>query len=160
MEIVRTKGERETRALGKRVAEEILHRAAQLSRRSAIVLTLEGELGAGKTAFAKGFARALGCTRVVSPTYTLMRSWRLGARVRGRLIRLRLVHIDAYRLKGEKEAEGGGIGEALRDPTNIVLVEWPERIAALLPRRRVRALFEHTARAEERKVYLSGIPRG
>ena len=100
MEIVRTKGERETRALGKRVAEEILRRAAQLPRRSAAVLTLEGELGAGKTAFAKGFAGALGSTGVVSPTYTLMRSWRLGARVRDRIMRLRLVHIDAYRLKG------------------------------------------------------------
>jgi tRNA threonylcarbamoyladenosine biosynthesis protein TsaE len=82
-------------------------------------LALLGELGAGKTQFAKGFARGLGVAEVVnSPSFTLM------AEYAGRLP---LFHLDLYRLAGADEALAGGLlDERQRD--GVTLIEWAERL--------------------------------
>jgi len=89
------------------------------------VLHLTGELGAGKTTFARGFLRALGVTDPVrSPTFTLLELYPAGA--------LTLVHVDLYRLHDAAELDSLG----LRDfalPDFLWLIEWPANGGGRLP---------------------------
>lgn len=89
------------------------------------IITLSGDLGAGKTHFAKGFARRFGIpeSEVSSPTYALVQEYRGEGPT--------IFHIDAYRLDSVEEALGIGLDETL-DGEGICLVEWPERISSLL----------------------------
>ncbi len=96
----------------------------------ATLITLSGELGAGKTAFTKAVAKALGVAEVVnSPTFVLEKIYELPQRSAFR----RLIHIDAYRLEGGKELVPLGFDEILHNPDNVILLEWPEKVADALP---------------------------
>jgi tRNA threonylcarbamoyladenosine biosynthesis protein TsaE len=89
------------------------------------VLYLAGELGAGKTTFARGFLRALGVADPVrSPTYTLLEWYPVGE--------LTVLHIDLFRLNDPQELESLGLREWAQ-PGHIWLVEWPEKGADRLP---------------------------
>ncbi len=89
------------------------------------VIVLAGDLGAGKTAFAQGFGRGLGVTeRITSPTFTLVHVYDTG--------RLPVHHLDVYRLDQLSEALDLGLAEML-DEGGVVLVEWGDAIAPLLP---------------------------
>ena len=112
--------------------------AAQLQPREgeATLITLTGELGAGKTSFTQALARALGVTEhVTSPTFVLEKVYSL-SEAKGRGF-AQLVHIDAYRLEGEQEARATlaplGFDELAQNPTNLIVLEWPERVAEALP---------------------------
>lgn len=93
-----------------------------------VVVCLYGDLGAGKTTLVQGIARGLGIKkRLISPTFILVRRYKLSIGY--------LYHIDLYRLQNVDEVKAIGIEELLADPTNILLIEWPERIESLLPKR-------------------------
>lgn len=90
------------------------------------VLSLAGDLGAGKTAFVQGVAAGLGVEgRVTSPSFTIVHEYDG---------RYPIVHLDVYRLDSFQEVIDLGFEEFL-DPDSIVLVEWGEAIAPMLPRR-------------------------
>ncbi len=90
------------------------------------IYTLSGDLGAGKTVFARGFARGLGImSPVTSPTFTLVNEYRKG--------RLPLYHFDVYRLGEAEELYDTGFEDYLENG-GVVLIEWAERIEELLPR--------------------------
>ena len=111
------------------------------------VVLLCGDLGAGKTVFSRGFARGLGVVEPVSsPTYTIVQEYALAD---GR----HLYHMDLYRITDEHAALGFGVDEFLDDPGAISLVEWPERIAGLLPDDAVRVELKHLS-AEEREIRI------
>lgn len=97
----------------------------------ATLITLSGELGAGKTAFTKVVARSLGVESVVtSPTFVLEKIYQLpSTQAFGRL-----VHIDAYRLESGKDLKAIGFDEIMQDAGNLVLLEWPEMVAEALPK--------------------------
>ena len=98
------------------------------------VVAVSGELGAGKTTFVRGAARALGIEGpVTSPTYTI------GHRYRGDLD---VSHLDLYRFDGMSDAEWGDLERYFEDA--VVFVEWPEAGEAFLPPARVRARLRHT----------------
>ncbi len=98
------------------------------------VVALEGDLGAGKTVFAKGVGEALGipAERVNSPTFTIVTE-HPGT--------IPLHHVDAYRLASVREAEDIGLDELLADPPGVCVVEWAEKIASLLPKSRIWVRF-------------------
>jgi len=92
------------------------------------VIALKGELGAGKTSFARAFIRARGGTEAVpSPTFTLVQVYELGE--------VRIWHIDGYRLRDPEEAWELDIEDAFTD--GVSLIEWPERLGPLVPARRL-----------------------
>jgi tRNA threonylcarbamoyladenosine biosynthesis protein TsaE len=101
----------ETEALGERWG-----RAAQ----PGLVIALSGDLGAGKTQLVKGLARGLAVTaRVHSPTFTLLNEYGGG--------RLRLFHLDLYRLETRAQILGAGLEEYLQ-PDGVAVIEWAERM--------------------------------
>ncbi|MBL8207694.1 MAG: tRNA (adenosine(37)-N6)-threonylcarbamoyltransferase complex ATPase subunit type 1 TsaE [Blastocatellia bacterium] len=107
-------------------AEETFELAYQISESltSTTVFLLEGDLGAGKTVFAKGIAAGLDIdpADVNSPTFTL---------VNAHEGRMRLYHLDLYRLEGElEEIYALGLDEMLSEEKAVVLIEWAERLGA------------------------------
>ena len=116
----------ETRSLGARLAA---------AARPGDLVCLVGDLGAGKTQVAKGFAAGLGITDTVSsPTFVLM------AEYEGRLP---LFHLDLYRLADAADALAGGLLDE-RQLAGVVLVEWAERLGRALPRERLDVVIEGT----------------
>jgi tRNA threonylcarbamoyladenosine biosynthesis protein TsaE len=108
------------------------------------LICLWGELGAGKTQFAKGFGAGLGVTATInSPSFVLM------AEYAGRLP---LFHIDLYRLASAEEALGGGLIDE-RQASGVTLVEWPDRLGAALPESRLDVRIEGTG-DEPRTIVL------
>lgn len=105
-----------TRALGARLADAL---------DDGLVVYLRGELGAGKTSFARALLTALGVgERIKSPTYSLVEGYQAKNRPAW--------HLDLYRIADPGELEWLGL-DALADPAALVLVEWPERGAGALP---------------------------
>jgi len=94
------------------------------------VLALNGDLGTGKSVFARAVMRALGVMdeALPSPTYTIIQEYE----GRG----CRIAHMDWYRLEGADELEGIGVREYFQSPW-ICLIEWPERALELLPERAI-----------------------
>ena len=93
--------------------------------KSGMVVSLRGSLGAGKTVLAKGIAKALGIKEaIVSPTFTIVQEYD-GER-------MKMYHLDLYRLSGEDEFESMG-GEEFLYPDGITLIEWSEKIEDMLP---------------------------
>lgn len=97
----------------------------------ATLITLSGELGAGKTAFVKACARALGIDALVnSPTFVLEKIYAIDAAENPFK---RLVHIDAYRLDRGADLGPLGFNECMQDAYTLIFLEWPEKVADVLP---------------------------
>jgi ATPase, YjeE family len=119
-----------TLALGERIAE-ILLPAPKL-------VVVRGEVGAGKTTLVKGIAAALGAASeedVTSPTFTLVHEY-AGSKVR-------VYHLDLYRLETERELATLGIDEMAAEPDALLLVEWGERFESIVSRMDAEIAMEH-----------------
>ena len=123
-----------TLAARTRSSEETFSLAARVGTilRAGDVVALAGDLGMGKTVFAKGIACALGVDDVVvSPTFTLVREYEG---------RVPLVHVDVYRLDHLQELHDVGFDELLGGRA-VTVVEWGDRVSALLPVERLDVLL-------------------
>jgi len=108
------------------------------------IVCLEGDLGAGKTTFTQGLAKALGVSgRVTSPTFCLVQEHR-GSGVL-------LVHMDLYRLHGEDDVLAIGWEDYLSEGA-ILVVEWPERAGSLIPPNARHITFTHLEGEENRRI--------
>ena len=124
------------------------------------VIALFGELGSGKTSFARAFINALprpdvttepappfgAPEEVPSPTFTLLQAYERAPAT--------VWHFDLYRLERPDEVYELGFEEALVE--GIVLIEWPQRLGSLLPAERLEARFDFAERDEARRVALTG----
>ena len=126
----------ETRNLASKIAAETPN---------GTVFALDGNLGAGKTVFASGFAAGLGITEPVSsPTFTIVQEYPYAKGM--------FFHLDLYRIDNPDAALAFGIDEFLYASDAISLVEWPERIDGLFPPGTVRVTIERTKQEETRKI--------
>ena len=122
--------------------------AARISALAEIgdVIGLKGDLGAGKTTFARAFIGARGGTEEVpSPTFTLVQIYELGPAA--------IWHFDLYRLRSPDEAWELGIEDAFSE--GISLIEWPERLGPLLPSYRLEITFLFADRPEARRAVIA-----
>jgi tRNA threonylcarbamoyladenosine biosynthesis protein TsaE len=129
---ITTQSEEETAAAGRALAGKLS---------AGDVLLLNGDLGAGKTAFVRGVAEGLGVSRddVSSPTFTLIQEYRGG--------RLTLFHADLYRINDPREFDELGLDEIAIE--GVLAVEWAERLPGP-PRHAVRISIEHAGDNERR----------
>ncbi len=103
--------------------------ATLTSSTTATVVALQGDLGAGKTAFTKACAKLLGIREeITSPTFVIEKVYKLEHKNFSHLI-----HIDAYRLESSKELLTLGWNEQLQNSQNLIFIEWPEIVKDILP---------------------------
>ncbi|MEK7537023.1 MAG: tRNA (adenosine(37)-N6)-threonylcarbamoyltransferase complex ATPase subunit type 1 TsaE [Patescibacteria group bacterium] len=137
-----TKSAKET----KQIAAKLAGRLIKKRNRGALVVALEGELGAGKTTFIKGFSKALGIReKILSPTFVLIHKHKIinnKKRIKNKEFK-NLYHIDCYRLKSGKDLLKLGIKEIFANPENIVLIEWADRAKKIVPKNAIWIYFSH-----------------
>ncbi len=115
------------------------------------VVSLSGDLGAGKTVFVQGLAAALGvAAQVTSPTFTIVHEYQ------GRYT---ILHVDVYRLSSFQEVLDLGFEELL-DPSAVMLVEWGEAVAPLLPRRHLTVDLRRDGIDDEDLRRVTFVPHG
>ena len=104
----------------------------------ATVVGLYGDLGAGKTSFTQGVAKALNISEsIVSPTFIIMKFYPVSVGGFDNMI-----HIDAYRLDKPEELLFLNWQEIISNPKNLVLIEWPERVSSIMPEH-IKINFSH-----------------
>ena len=121
----------------KRFAQDFLAKLP-VDNKQATVVGLYGNLGSGKTTFTQCVAEILGvkeCT--TSPTFVILKTYTLTSDSY-----TLLHHIDAYRLKSGEELRKLGFEELLRDPENLILIEWADLVADILPKDHIKLYFE------------------
>ena len=123
--IIRTSNLAETYDLARTIISRLRPKTTGAS-----ILALSGDLGSGKTAFTQGVAQTLGISdTITSPTFVIEKIYQ----VTGSPLWKRLIHIDAYRLNNGQELLALGFKEITKDPYNIIVIEWPERVVDILP---------------------------
>ena len=139
-----------------------------------VVISLEGDLGAGKTTFTQGFAEGLGIKeKIQSPTFVILKVYAIShtpyaishkkQNVRHKAYGVQqLIHVDAYRLQA-KDFKVLGWKEFINPPAggpkNIILVEWGNKIKSILPKNPIRILFEHGKNPKEREINILNYKR-
>ncbi len=122
--------------------------AQKLSPRD--VVFLRGDLGSGKTTFAKGIAKGLGIsTRIISPTFVIVREHEVDS---GKI--KKMYHLDLYRLHDEREALGVDIKDILNDDDGVVVIEWPE-ISQNLVKKQVWNVRIDNINEDERRIKIA-----
>ena len=100
------------------------------NKTGALIIVLNGDIGAGKTTFTQGFAKGLGIKeKVTSPTFVLMKQFIIN---NGKF--KKLYHLDCYRIVKPKEILSLGFKEIISNNSNVVLIEWAENIKRYLPK--------------------------
>lgn len=121
-----------------------------VNNKKATVMGLYGELGSGKTTFTKYLAENFGIQETIqSPTFVIMKKYRIQNLDSGFEF---LIHIDAYRIEKEEEMLNLDWEKIIADSKNLICVEWPERIAGIMPEH-AKIFFEHVSE-NERKIMI------
>lgn len=135
-----TKNSTETKKIAVKIGKRL---------QSGNILALEGDLGSGKTTFTQGLAKSLGVkTRVLSPTFTILRQYKI-SREKFKILN----HLDCYRIAGASDLESLDITSLLSQPNSLTVIEWPERIIDLLPATTLKISFI-TLTGQQRKIIL------
>jgi tRNA threonylcarbamoyladenosine biosynthesis protein TsaE len=115
------------------------------------VLALHGDLGSGKTTFIQGLAKGLGINKkIISPTFIIMRTYELPVISR---YKRHFYHLDLYRINNEKDVKELGLMELINDTSNLLAIEWPEKIFKILPEKRLDLHFEYIGE-NKRKIRI------
>lgn len=110
------------------------------------VVALFGDLGAGKTTFVQGLAKGLEVDqRIISPTFIILRTYPLK--------NYNFYHVDLYRIESDKDIDGIGLKEILKDKKDIVAVEWAEKIQNILPEKRINVFLTNVG-GDKRKITI------
>lgn len=141
-----TKSFQETQKIGFDLAQSILMNTTQ---KTAVILALHGDLGAGKTTFLQGFSLGLGIKEVVnSPTFIIMKKFSLvGDKFS------HFYHFDLYRLETTSDLDFFNLADIFSDSKNIIAIEWPEKLKGSLPKNIINIDFQHL-QENQRKIII------
>ncbi len=149
-----TKSSGETQKIGKDIAHKL---------NGGGIIALYGDLGSGKTTFVQGFAKGLGIKQnIISPTFIIARKYEIpnyssSEQSESRSSRLdrtiNFFHIDLYRIENETDIKGLGLEEIFADKSNIVAIEWPEKIEKLLPEKALGVHFKYI-KGDQRRIEI------
>jgi len=122
-------------------AEETKSLACQFAKelKGGITLCLHGELAAGKTTFTQGLGEFYGIDRMTSPTYVIVHQYPINSPKSKIKI---FYHVDLYRLNNHTEIKAFDLDELWDDKSNLIVVEWPERLGDHLPKSRYEINFK------------------
>ena len=119
-----------------KIAQDFIY--ALEPRDKATVVALQGDLGAGKTTFTQEVGKVLGVVENMhSPTFVIEKIYQIDFKNFKRLI-----HIDAYRLEKDSELLHLGWEKITQEPENLILIEWPENVAGVIPKDARRIFFK------------------
>lgn len=110
--------------LSKKGLQDLASKMGRSLIKKSAVIGLSGQLGAGKTTFAKSFAKALGLKHITSPTFIVVNSHNLKNRKH-------FYHIDLYRLNSKNELQTLGLDELFKEQDRIILIEWVEKFPTI-----------------------------
>lgn len=148
--VIISKNSKETEEIGKMLGQELKKIYVKKST-GATIITLEGNLGSGKTIFTKGISKGLKIRKkITSPTFIIIKKYKISSQkiknksFASNLLSLTsyLYHIDCYRIQGPKEILDLGFKEIISRPGNIVIIEWAEKIKKVLPKEKVTVKFK------------------
>jgi len=129
----------------KQIIEIVVEKSIEIAKadKSAVVIALHGNLGAGKTTFTKELARFLGIKEnVTSPTYIIQKNFDISEEKQENFAPFKkLIHIDTYRIDLQDELVKLGWSDILLNTKNLIALEWPENIPDLLPENRINIHF-------------------
>lgn len=139
-----TKSEKQTIALGKKIAKQLHGKE---------VLGLIGELGAGKTVFIKGLALGLDIKKTVtSPTFVLIKIYKTKkTKVHW------FCHVDAYRLNSSKDLIDIGLKDWLNKPNTVTVIEWAEKVKDILPKNAIIVTLKIGKKQNERVIKITNL---
>lgn len=160
-----SKSVKETQKIASDLADKIIKSG------EGAVVALEGELGAGKTTFIQGFAKALKIkSKIKSPTFVLMKKYSISQNAKPNVLKKAfaqnrtrktydiqqntfLYHLDCYRVRDHKDLKISEFKEIIEMSHNIVLIEWAERIKEILPKKHITVHIDHISE-NERKITI------
>lgn len=149
-----TKSARETQTFASRIVRNLTRLNLAIFPH-ARVIALEGNLGAGKTTFVQGFAKALGVKEnVLSPTFVFLKIYPLKKKLCKRLI-----HIDCYRLDSAQELLHLGFKNFLKDSDAIIVIEWADRVRHIIPRHATWITFRHLSPNQRGIIIRSSVKK-
>ena len=151
-------GQKETKNFAKNFAKSVFDSVYD-THHTVLVISLEGDLGTGKTTFAQGFAEGLGIKeKIQSPTFVILKIYKIGVKAKESWSRKQLIHVDAYRLHF-KDFKVFGWEDFVKNPENIILVEWGNKIKKILPKDTIRILFKHNTKTSRKIVIVNNAPK-
>ena len=133
--IIISESSENTKLIAKKIAKNIKQKR---------VISLEGNLGSGKTTFIQGFAKALGIKeKIKSPTFVIMKKYKIPLKANKNVDKYSYIyHFDCYRIQSTKEIVTLGWEKIIQDQKNIILVEWGDKIKSILPKDKIYINFK------------------
>lgn len=116
------------------VSKKILVKIAKMKSEKAKILAFSGDLGAGKTTLTQELGKILEIKeKIISPTFVIMKIYKVSPKSEYYSHFKKLVHIDAYRLDSHEELLKIGWEKLEGDKDNLIIIEWPERVRGIIP---------------------------
>ncbi|NCF74890.1 MAG: tRNA (adenosine(37)-N6)-threonylcarbamoyltransferase complex ATPase subunit type 1 TsaE [Xanthomonadaceae bacterium] len=146
MKIYISKNEKQTLSFAKNFAKKL---------KGGDIILLIGNLGSGKTIFVKGIAKALNIKKSISsPTFNIIKIYNIPHNLDKKNKIKYLCHIDAYRLKNQKDLKILGIDEILSSQKTVTLIEWANKVKNILPKNNISIQFKTTNNKNERIIII------
>ncbi len=124
--------------------------SSQSSDNQATIISLSGDLGSGKTTFVQNIGKILKIEeKINSPTFVVSKVYKITENEKWK----KLIHIDAYRLNGENDIKNIGLDRQMKNPENIIFIEWAEKIWKKLPENFQEISFEYISENERSLEY-------
>lgn len=153
LKVFYTKSPKETKSLGEKIALALKKKPIG---KMAKIFALKGDLGSGKTTFLQGFGKGLKIKeKILSPSFVIIKKFKIPEKNSNFKY---FYHMDCYRLGKAEEILNLEFKKIINDPTNIVAIEWPERIKRILPKNSIWVYFE-IERKNKRKIKIEDFLR-